>query len=204
MRLGLAVFSAAAVIGGYALVNAISSRPAEPTDAGALAAEAERGWLPGSIDEPAAETRSYELIRYVNKDGSFGMVDDPTRVPPGATIVGRERKTVAVRKPAPAPGAEPTGDAELEEEERFARMAEQRQASSQRLAAIQRRVMETVLGSGLFGDPAEVGKVQKDLDAMQREAERMKDCDDGDCPELAAPADDPRLRSAVPRAAARP
>jgi hypothetical protein len=199
MRLGLAVFSAAVVIGGYALVNSISSRPAEPGDGGALTAEAERGWLPGSIDEPEAETRSYELIRYVNKDGSFGMVDDPTRVPPGATIVGRERKTVAVKKPVPAPGADPAADPELEEEERFMRMVEERRASSQRLAAIQRRVMETVLGSGLFGDPAEAGKVQKDLDAMQREAARMKDCEDGDCPELAAPAEDAQLRSAVPR-----
>jgi hypothetical protein len=199
MRLGLAVFSAAAVIGGYALVNTIGSRPAEPADGGALAAEADGGWLPGSIDEPVAETRSYELIRYVNKDGSFGMVDDPTRVPPGATIVGRERKTVAVKKPAPAPGADPAGDADLEEEERVMRMVEERQASSQRLAQIQRRVMETVLGSGVFGDRAEVGKVQKDLDAMQREAARMKDCEDGDCPELAAPAPDDQLRTAVPR-----
>jgi hypothetical protein len=199
MRLGLAVFSAAAVIGGYALVNTIGSRPAEPADSGALAAEAGGGWLPGSIDEPVAETRSYELIRYVNKDGSFGMVDDPTRVPPGATIVGRERKTVAAKKPEPAAGAEPAGDAELEEEERFMRMVEERQASSQRLAQIQRRVMETVLGSGVFGDPAEVGKVQNDLDAMQREAARMKDCEDGDCPELAAPAPDDQLRTAVPR-----
>jgi hypothetical protein len=199
MRLGLAVFSAAAVIGGYALVNTIGSRPAEPADGGALAAEADGGWLPGSIDEPVAETRSYELIRYVNKDGSFGMVDDPTRVPPGATIVGRERKTVAVKKPVPAAGAELAGDAELEEEERFVRMVEERQASSQRLAQIQRRVMETVLGSGVFGDPAEVGKVQNDLDAMQREAARMKDCEDGDCPELAAPASESELRSAVPR-----
>ena len=199
MRLGLAVLSAAVVIGGYALVDTVSSRPAEPADGGALGAEAERGWLPGSIDEPAAETRSYELIRYVNKDGSFGMVDDPTRVPPGATIVGRERKTVSVRKPPPAPGADSGGDAGLEEEERFTRMVEERQASSQRLAQIQRRVMETVLGSGLFGDPAEVGKVQNDLDAMQREAARMKDCEDGDCPQLAAPAQDPQLRSAVPR-----
>ena len=199
MRLGLVAFSAAAVLGGYALVNSISSRPAEPGDGGALAAEAERGWLPGSIDEPAGETRSYELIRYLNKDGSFGMVDDPTRVPPGATIIGRERKTVAVRKPAPAHDADPAADPALEEEERLVRMVEEREASSQRLAQIQRRVMETVLGSGLFGDAAEVGKVQKDLDAMKREAARMKDCEDGDCPELAAPAPDPQLRSAVPR-----
>ena len=199
MRLGLAVFSAAAVIGGYALVNSIVSRPAEPGDGGALAAESERGWLPGSIDEPAGETRSYELIRYLNKDGSFGMVDDPTRVPAGATIVGRERKTVAVRKPAPARDADPAPDPALEEEERLMRSVEERQASSQRLAQIQRRVMETVLGSGLFGDTGEVGKVQKDLDAMKREAARMKDCEDGDCPELAAPAADPQLRSAVPR-----
>ena len=199
MRLGLVVFSAAAVLGGYALVNSISSRPAEPGDGGALAAEAERSWLPGSIDEPAAETRSYELIRYLNQDGSFGMVDDPTRVPPGATIIGRERKTVAVAKPAPARGTDPTGDGELEEEERLERMVEERQASSQRLATIQRRVMETVLSSGLFGDTGRVEKVQKDLDEMQREADRMKDCEDGDCAELAAPAADPQLRSAVPR-----
>jgi hypothetical protein len=201
MRLGLAVLGAAAVIGGYALVNSIQGRPAQSGDDGEHAASSGSSWLPGAIeDEPEAETRSYELIRYLNKDGSFGMVDDPTRVPPGATIVRRERKTVAVRKPAPAAGpADAAPDAALEEEERMIRMVEEREASSQRLAAIQRRVMETVLGSGLFGDAAEVGKVQKDLDAMKREAARMKACEDGDCPELAAPAPDSELRSAVPR-----
>jgi hypothetical protein len=200
MRLGLAVFAAAAVLGGYALVNTLGSRPAPPEGA-APAAEAERDWLPSAIDEPAPEARSYELIRYMNKDGSFGMVDDPTRVPPGATILGRERKTVAVTKPA-TPAAEPSADPATEEEERLERMLMQRQEASRRLATAQRRITDAVLGSGLFPGSETLEQVQGDLDTMQQEADRMKDCADGDCLDVAEPAPDPaddELRSAVPK-----
>ena len=48
--------------------------------------------------------------------------------------------------------------------------------------------------------PEEV-EVQQDLDEMQREAERMNDCADGDCPERAPEpsAESDELLSAVPR-----
>jgi hypothetical protein len=98
MRLGLAVACAAAVVGGYLLVNAVASRPT-PADEAAPAAQAGSGWRPGPIGEADAEIRSYELIRYVNPDGSLGMTDDPRRVPPGAKITGRERRIVAQAKP---------------------------------------------------------------------------------------------------------
>jgi hypothetical protein len=100
MRLGLVVVGAAVVVGGYVLVNSIASRPA-PADGAAPAAHEAPGWQPGS-EEPEAEIRSYELIRYVNADGSFGMTDDPRRVPAGAKITGRERRTVARAKPPAA------------------------------------------------------------------------------------------------------
>ncbi len=203
MRLGLVVFSAAVVIGGYALVNSVESRPAETGDGSAPAAQAERSRLPDSIGEPVPELRTYELIRYVNKDGSFGMVDDPTRVPPGAAILGRERKTVTVARPGASDDVDPAFAEEMEEEERLVRMVEQRQESMKRLASIQRRVAETVLGSGLFGADSKLGKVQKDLDEMQREADRANDCADGDCPELVPAAAGDELRSAVPKAATR-
>ncbi len=198
MRLGLVVVSAAAVVGGYLLVNTVSSRPAtapvEPTPV----AESKRELRPGSSSTPPPETRRYELIRYITKDGSFGMVDDPTRVPPGATIVGRERKTVVAEQPA---ASEPSFSPEFEEEERLERMLEQRRQAGQRLAAAQRRIAETVLGSGLFPGSETLGKVQGELDTMQREADRMNDCADGDCPEAAPAAASDELRSAVPRAA---
>jgi hypothetical protein len=196
MRLGLVVLSAAAVTGGTLLVNTISSRPAFGPAERPPAAEAERDLRPGSSAAPPPETRRYELIRYVTKDGSFGMVDDPTRVPPGATIVGRERKTVVTEKPAaPEPFLEP----ELEEEERLERMLEQRHQAGQRLAAAQRRIAESVLGSGLFPRSETLGKLQGELDTMQQEADRMNDCADGDCPALAPAAAGDELRSAVPR-----
>jgi len=145
MRLGLAVVSAAAVIGGYALVNTLSSRPAAPGGA-TPAAETARSWAPGALEEPAPETRTYELIRYLNPDGSLGMVDDPTRVPPGATILGRERKTTAAAKRAPAAPA-----------------------PGHRLSPAEQRVMEKVLETGVFPDAAQLERMQGDLDALDRE-----------------------------------
>jgi hypothetical protein len=95
-----------------------------------------------------AETRSYELIRYVNKDGSFGMVDDPTRVPRGATIIGRERKTVTAEKPAPPAAPEP----------------DPMTAPPQRpLSAAEQRVVEAALEAGLLPDAAQ------HLDEVERE-----------------------------------
>ena len=145
MRLGLAVVSAAAVIGGYALVNTLGSRPAAHERA-TPAAEMAHGWRPGAIDEPAAEARTYELIRYLNPDGSLGMVDDPTRVPPGATILGRERKTVTAAKPT---AAAPRPD--------------------RRLSPAEQRVMERVLETGVFPDASQLEQMQGDLDALDRE-----------------------------------
>jgi hypothetical protein len=156
MRLGLAVVSAAAVIGGYWLVNSIASRPAPGATP---AAQEERGWLPGAIDEPVPEAeveiRSYELIRYVNPDGSLGMVDDPRRVPPGATITGRERRTVERAKPpadtppeAPGPPAART---------------------DRRLSGAEQRLVEKVLETGVFPDAVQLEGMQDDLDALERE-----------------------------------
>jgi hypothetical protein len=154
MRLGVAVLAAAAVMGGYALVNHVASRPAMP---GEEAAE-ERGWLPGVIeDEPAPEGRRYELIRYVNKDGSFGMVDDPTRVPKGATIVGRERKTVAAPKPSaaePAPSGAPM---------------ERAPDGDHRLSEAEQNLLEKVLETGVFPDANQLDGMQGELDAVEQE-----------------------------------
>ncbi len=160
MRLGLAVVSAAAVIGGYALVNTLSSRPADSAVGAPGAPEAVRSWMPGAIDEPAAEPRSFELIRYMNKDGSFGMVDDPRRVPPGATILGRERKTAAAAKPAPA---EPAS------EERLDSAPRPRAGAGRRLSAAEQRVMEKVLETGVFPDAEQLEQMQGDLDELDRE-----------------------------------
>jgi hypothetical protein len=145
MRLGLAVVSVAAVIGGYALVNTLGSRPAAPADA-KTAAETGRSWAPRAIDEPDSETRTYELIRYLNPDGSLGMVDDPRRVPPGARILGRERKTAAAAKRAPA-APEP----------------------GHRLTPAEQRVMERVLETGVSPDAHQLEQMQGDLDALDRE-----------------------------------
>jgi hypothetical protein len=122
-------------------------------------------------------------------------------VPPGATIVGRERKTVSVARPDPGSDVDPALAGELEEEERLVRMLEQRQAASRRLGAIQRRLAETVLGSGMFGADSKLAEAHKDLDALLREADRMNNCADGDCPERVPSAADDELRSAVPRPA---
>lgn len=158
MRLGLAVFSAAVVFGGYTLVNTVSSRPATP---GAAPAAEERGWLPGAIDdEPAAETRTFELIRYLNPDGSFGMVDDPRRVPPGAKILGRERKTVAVAKPAPA---------EDVPAEQLGSRLPLRDGAGRPLSAAEQRVMERLLETGVFPDAKQLEEMQGDLDELERE-----------------------------------
>jgi hypothetical protein len=154
MRLGLAVAGAAAVIGGWALVNAVASRPV-PAGAPAPAAGAERDWRPGPIEEADAEIRSYELIRYVDADGSFGMTDDPRRVPPGAKITGRERRTIARAKPPPllepeapelppAPGRRPLSGAE-------------------------QRLMEKLLETGPFPDAHQLEEMQPDLDALEQE-----------------------------------
>jgi hypothetical protein len=157
MRLGLAVVGAAAVIGGYFLVNAVASRPA-PADEAASAAQAEAGWRPGPIEEAEAEIRSYELIRYVNADGSFGMTDDPRRVPPGAKITGRERRTVARAKPEAAAAEAPEGWPPLPP-------AGERRAPS----AAERRVMEKLLQTGPFPDAGQLDEMQGDLDELESE-----------------------------------
>jgi hypothetical protein len=153
MRLGLAVLGAAAVIGGYALVNSVSGRPAAPapgSDPGG------RSWSPSVLDEPAPAARTYELIRYVNPDGSFGMVDDPTRVPRGATIIGRERKTAAAAEPAEGPDSDEAADVPAE-------------PAPGPLSAAERRVMEAVLETGLFPDGAQLERMEDDLDEVERE-----------------------------------
>lgn len=153
MRLGLAVLGAAAVIGGYVVVNNVASRPA-PADGDAPAAQEEPGWLPGRIEEPEAEIRSYELIRYVNADGSFGMTDDPRRVPVGAKITGRERRTIARAKPPAAVDAED---------------AEAPPAARKPLSGAERRLMEKLLETGPFPDAAQLEKMQPELDEVEAE-----------------------------------
>jgi hypothetical protein len=157
MRLGLAVLGAAAVIGGFVLVNTVTTRPAPEGEAEAAAA-AQRGWRPGPIEEADAEIRSYELIRYVNPDGSFGMTDDPRRVPPGAKITGRERRTVA-RAKAPEP-------VEAEEPEAWPPAGPRRAPS-----AAERRLMEKLLETGPFPDADQLEEMQPDLDELERERE---------------------------------
>jgi hypothetical protein len=154
MRLGLAVLGAAAVVGGYVLVNHVASRPA-PAGGGAPSAEALPGWQPGPIDEAEAEIRSYELIRYLNPDGSFGMTDDPRRVPPGAKITSRERRTIARAKPAAEP--EPT------------ELAPGPAAPRKPLSAAERRLMEKLLETGPFPDAAQLEEMQPELDEVERE-----------------------------------
>jgi hypothetical protein len=154
MRLGLAALGAAAVIGGFVLVNTLTSRPAPEREA-APAAEGERGWRPGPIEEAEAEIRSYQLIRYVNSDGSFGMTDDPRRVPPGAKITSRERRTIARAKPAAEAGPE---GVELPP-------APERR----RVSAAERRLIERLLETGPFPDANQLEEMQPDLDELERE-----------------------------------
>jgi len=182
MRLGLAVFGAAVVFGGYALVNTIQTGP-EGSGSEASATDKLRSWMPGAIDdEPGeVETRSYELIRYMNKDGSFGMVDDPTRVPPGATILGRERKTAAVAKQAP------TG----REREAAGALSEGKSLSPDKpgrtLSPAEQRLMDSVMKGGPFPDAAQLEQMQKDLDELERE--RVGESPDADA--LPAQIDEP-------------
>jgi hypothetical protein len=154
MRLGLAVLGAAAVIGGYVLVNNVVSRPA-PAGGGGPAAEEEPSWLPGPIEEPEAEIRSYELIRYVNPDGSFGMTDDPRRVPPGAKVTGRERRTVARAKPPPAVDATAA--------------ALPPEAVRRPPSGAEQRLMEKLLETGPFPDATQLEGMDGDLDELERE-----------------------------------
>lgn len=130
MRLRLAVLSAAAVVGGYALVSSVQGRFSGPGDGSEPSG---RSWSPSVLEEPAPATRTYELIRYVNPDGSLGMVDDPTRVPRGATIVGRERRTMTVATPA-APEAAGPESAPPPERTMPRRDARSRAAHSMRVA----------------------------------------------------------------------
>ena len=171
MRLGLAVLSAAVVIGGYTLVNTIQSRPADSEPGAETASETLRSWMPGAIDEPAVETRSFELIRFMNPDGSFGMVDDARRVPPGATILGRERKQVAAAKPAPAERA-PEAEVAPEPEESVDPALPP--GAGRRLSAAERRVMEAVLKSGVMPDASQLEQMQGDLDALEAEREAAR------------------------------
>jgi hypothetical protein len=159
MRLGLAVISAAAVIGGYALVDSVASRPADASFGSAPAAGEEGGWMPRLIDEPEPETRSYELIRYMNEDGSFGMTDDPRRVPPGARILGRERKTVTVAKPVVEP----------EWDERLDQASRPPPGAGRKLSGAEQRLMEKLLETGPFPDAHQLEQMQGDLDELERE-----------------------------------
>jgi hypothetical protein len=172
MRLGLVVISAAAVVGGYMLVNTIQSDPADPSGQSSVE-KTVRGWMPGAIDEdePATETRSYELIRYMNKDGSVGMVDHESRVPPGAKILGRERKTAVVPKSAPAKPAQfaskksrPEPDADEPQ-----LSPEMRDAAGRPLTDAEKAVMKRVLETGVFPDAHQLEQMQGDLDAVGRE-----------------------------------
>ena len=154
MRLGFAVLGAAAVVGAYTLVNTLVHRPAAP---GASAAETRRSWMPGVIEdegEAEAETRSFELIRYLNPDGSFGMVDDARRVPPGAKILSRERRTASVAKaaetaPEPGPAALAT--------------------PGRTLSPAEQRVLQRVLETGVSPDASQLERMQGDVDALERE-----------------------------------
>jgi hypothetical protein len=125
-------------------------------------------------------------------------------VPPGARIVSRERKTVPVARPAEAPDADAYGSTgwrdELEEERRLERILEERRESGRRLTALQRQLMEKLAGAGWLPGADAPLEVQQDLDAMQREADRMNDCADGDCP----PRPEPAASAAPPAAPALP
>ena len=155
MRLGLAFVGAALVLGAYTLVNTIKSRPTAPEEGAAPIAETVRAFLPDAL-EPGPEPRSYELIQFLKPDGSVGMVDDPKRVPPGAKILSRTRKTEAVPK-RKDPAAE----------ERLA--GGRRTRPGRGLTVAEQALLDAVLESGVHPDAHELEQMEDELDAVERE-----------------------------------
>src|SRR5262245_36453604 len=155
MRLGLAFVGAALVLGAVALVNTLDGRPAAEEEAATPIAETVRGWIPDAL-EPAPEPRSYELIQFLKPDGSFGMVDDPKRVPPGAKILSRTRKTEAAPKKAePAPDERVAGG--------------RRARPGRGLTVAEQALLDAVLESGVHPDAHQLEQMEDELEAAERE-----------------------------------
>jgi hypothetical protein len=89
----------------------------------------------------AAPAAGGDLIRYRAADGTIGLVDSPSKLPPGATVLERSKATErppdaeeAEERTPPAPRSQPAASAEEpDEDERAREWCERRREAAERL-----------------------------------------------------------------------